>query len=110
MKYTPAGGEVRVELSRQEGRALLLVADSGIGIPEEERDRVFDEFFRARNARQSGQEGTGLGLSIVKAIVDSHGGTISVVSEVSAGTTFRVVLPSPPRTGPAAPVSGQGSP
>jgi signal transduction histidine kinase len=109
-KYTPAGGKVRVELSRHEGSALILVADSGIGIPAEERDRVFDEFFRAQNARQSGKEGTGLGLSIVKAIVDSHGGTISAESEVGAGTTFRVVLPSAPRTGRPAPVSSQGSP
>jgi len=94
VKYTPAGGQVRVELRPLEGQAELRVSDTGIGIPAEEMDRIFDEFYRASNAREARKEGTGLGLSIVKATVEGHGGQITVTSEVGAGTTFRVLLPS----------------
>ena len=93
LKYTPAGGTVRVSLSRGEGEAIVEVADTGIGISQDDIEAVFDEFYRADNARESGQAGTGLGLSIAKAIVESHKGTIEVESEPGHGTIFRVVLP-----------------
>jgi signal transduction histidine kinase len=75
---------------------VLSVADQGIGIPPDERDRVFDEFYRAANARQSGREGTGLGLSIVKAIAEAHNGSISVDSELAKGSVFRFAAPGAP--------------
>ena len=81
---------------------------TGIGIPAEETGLVFDEFYRASNARETDKEGTGLGLSIVQAIARAHGGQVSVESEVGKGTTFRVVLPlSPADPAPAAPAPGQ---
>lgn len=93
IKYTPAGGQVHVGLSPRNGQVELRVSDSGIGIPAEEKERVFDEFYRATNARESGREGTGLGLTIVKTVAESHGGSVSVESQVGAGTTFVVLLP-----------------
>jgi signal transduction histidine kinase len=103
VKYTPEGGKVTLDLVAQGERAVLTVRDSGIGIPEVDREHVFEEFYRAPNARESGKEGTGLGLSIVKAIVDSHKGTISVESEPGEGTSFRVTLPiARPADGPSA--------
>ncbi|MCJ7752538.1 MAG: HAMP domain-containing histidine kinase [Armatimonadetes bacterium] len=93
LKYTPAGGSVRVSLSRGEGEAVIEVADTGIGIAQDDIESVFDEFYRADNARESGQAGTGLGLSIAKTIAESHRGTIGVESEPGHGTTFRVVMP-----------------
>ncbi len=93
IKYTPAGGDVRISLERRGDTAELSVSDRGIGIPAGEEEHIFDEFYRATNARESGKEGTGLGLSIVKAIVETHGGEMSIESEVGKGTSFRVLLP-----------------
>jgi signal transduction histidine kinase/tetratricopeptide (TPR) repeat protein len=93
VKYTPTGGLVRVRGRREGGEAVLEVSDTGIGVPEGEVARVFDEFFRASNAHGEGREGTGLGLAIVKRIVEAHGGTIGLRSEVGSGTTVTVRLP-----------------
>jgi signal transduction histidine kinase len=93
VKYTTAGGTVRVALRRSGDRVEVCVSDSGIGIPPEEQQLVFDEFYRARNARESGKEGTGLGLSIVKAVTRAHRGQVAIESAVGAGTTIRVQLP-----------------
>jgi signal transduction histidine kinase len=71
--------------------ARVEVSDSGIGIPSEDLDRLFERFFRASTARAV--PGTGLGLSIAKSIAEAHGGTIGVRSEVGVGTTFVVELP-----------------
>ena len=92
VKYTPHGGVVSIGLSREGGTAVLEVADTGIGIPEHERDRVFDRFFRASGAGSSTQ-GPGLGLAIVKRIIEVHRGTIAVSPGTSAGTRFTVRLP-----------------
>jgi two-component system phosphate regulon sensor histidine kinase PhoR len=70
-----------------------VVSDTGIGIPPESLPRIFEEFYRAKNAKEMGQEGTGLGLSLVKHIVDRYHGTISVESKVNDGSTFTVTLP-----------------
>jgi signal transduction histidine kinase len=92
IKYTPTGGRVRLRLAEAEGRLLFEVADTGIGIPESEQERLFSEFFRASNARQLPETGTGLGLTIVKSTVEQHGGSIEVKSREGEGTTVRVFL------------------
>jgi len=93
IKYTPDNKTVHLE-ARDLGDCVEIdVADTGIGIPADEVGHVFDEFFRATNAKASEKDGTGLGLSIVKQIVERHGGKISVQSREGQGTTFTVVLP-----------------
>ncbi len=91
-KYSPSGSTVRLKLYRESDEAILMVSDQGIGIPEKDREKVFDRFYRAENAR--GISGTGLGLSIVKHIVDAHNGTIKLVSGVDSGTTAILRLPA----------------
>jgi signal transduction histidine kinase len=93
VKYTPEHGKVTIT-ARQDGDfALVEVADTGIGIPQEELPNIFDEFYRASNARSLDRDGTGLGLSIAKHIVERHGGQIEVESKSGQGTTFRFRLP-----------------
>jgi signal transduction histidine kinase len=104
VKYTGEGGEVRIGVRPRGRRVELTVSDTGIGIPREEREQVFDEFYRATNARETGKEGTGLGLSIVKAIADAVGGELSVESEVGKGSCFRVLLPRETRLRALSPV------
>ncbi len=94
IKFTPAGGDVTIIASSAGEVAEIAIADTGIGIPAEDRGRLFERMFRAREAERRHIQGTGLGLTIVKAIVDAHGGTITVDSEVDKGTTFRVRLPA----------------
>ncbi len=95
--YTPEGGEVIVSTGEQEaeGRvwATATVADTGMGIPEEELPHIFDRFFRGDEPRSMQISGTGLGLAIVKEIVGLHGGRVTVESQVGVGTTFTVWLP-----------------
>ena len=91
VKFTPPGGVVTVTLSTRGDTVHVEVADTGVGIPEGEIDKLFDRFFRASTAATV--QGTGLGLSIAKSIAEAHGGTISVASEVGVGTTFSVDLP-----------------
>ncbi|MFB3891745.1 MAG: sensor histidine kinase [Phycisphaerae bacterium] len=92
VKYTPSGGAVTATAARKGGQVEILVADSGIGIPADQQDRLFHEFFRATNARQVAG-GTGMGLAIVKAIVERLGGMIEICSTQDRGTTVRVGLP-----------------
>lgn len=93
VKYTPPGGSVEVFMSRDEDEVRVEVSDTGIGIPEEARSHVFDEFYRASNAKEVEEVGTGLGLAIVKDLVDHYEGRIEMQSEVDAGTTFVVTFP-----------------
>ena len=93
IKYTGRGGSVRVELSRREKQAVVKIADTGIGIPKEDQQHVFDRFYRVDKARSRETGGTGLGLSIVKQIVLMHGGRIELSSEENKGSTFTVELP-----------------
>ena len=93
VKYTPEGGAVTLALRKQSQTARLTVTDSGIGIPEDALPHLFEEFFRAPNAKAQVKQGTGLGLVIAKDIVTRYGGTIRVSSELNQGTTFAVVLP-----------------
>ncbi|MBA2955422.1 hypothetical protein GON03_13880 [Nocardioides sp. MAH-18] len=94
VKFTPPGGTIRVTLTGTEETVHIDVADTGMGIPQEEVDRLFERFFRTSNVGEVA--GTGLGLSIVKSIVEVHDGTISVTSTEGVGTTFHVELPVRP--------------
>ena len=93
IKYTPEGGEVRVNLSVKGKIVTLVVADTGIGIPPEEQAHVFDRFYRVDKARSRATGGTGLGLSIVRQMVQLHGGAISLTSAPGEGSAFTVTLP-----------------
>jgi signal transduction histidine kinase len=93
VKYTPEGKSVHLKAKDQNDSVQIDISDTGIGIPENELGNVFEEFFRASNAKKREKDGTGLGLSIVKQIIDRHGGKISVQSQEGQGTTFSVVLP-----------------
>jgi two-component system phosphate regulon sensor histidine kinase PhoR len=94
IKFTPAGGDVRVSLTPVNGVVRLEVRDTGIGIGSAEQRRLFERFFRAATASDRQIPGTGLGLYIARAIVEAHGGSISVRSELGEGTSFRVELPA----------------
>jgi signal transduction histidine kinase len=94
VKFTPADGTVTISAERRGGHAVLVVADTGMGIPADEQQALFVRFFRATNAIRQAIPGTGLGLAIVRKIVDNHGGTIKVDSTENAGTTVTVRLPA----------------
>lgn len=94
VKFTPDGGSIAVRVACLNDRVLLAVRDSGIGIPVDEQSGLFTRFYRTRDAARRAVQGSGLGLSIVKAIVDAHGGEVTVESAVSEGSTFRVLLPA----------------
>jgi signal transduction histidine kinase len=93
IKFTEPGGTVTVRVRPERGAAVLEVSDSGIGIPAEEQEHLFERFFRSSNARRAAIQGTGLGLVIVRAIADAHDGSVSIASTERVGTTFRVELP-----------------
>ncbi len=93
VKYTPANGTVEVNAEDHEDNIFVQITDTGIGIPTKEQSKIFDEFYRANNAKAIERDGTGLGLSIVKYIVERHGGEIRVQSEEGSGTTFTLRLP-----------------
>jgi two-component system sensor histidine kinase GlrK len=97
VKFTPAGGSIAVAARANGTDAVLDVIDSGPGVPAEEREAIFDSFFRGR-AKASGRiEGTGLGLAIAREFVEAHGGRIAVVTQPSGGH-FRVTLPRKARS------------
>lgn len=93
IKYTPEGGHVTLSIINKGDDALVLITDTGIGIPDEDIPHIFDRFYRVDKARSRAAGGTGLGLSIVKWIVDVHGGQIQVRSRLDHGTTFIISLP-----------------
>ena len=93
VRYTPAGGSVSVSLASKDRFAVVSIADTGIGIPEEQLPLIFERFYRVDKARSRAQGGAGLGLAIAKHIVDNHGGRIDVESRVRKGSTFKVLLP-----------------
>lgn len=108
IKYTPAGGKIHVSVRLQESYVSTCVSDTGIGIPMEDRERVFEKFYRADNSTTRSAGGTGLGLSISKAIVERLGGSIWVESAPGKGSQFWFTLPlslpedapEPPRAAP----------
>jgi signal transduction histidine kinase len=93
LKFTPAGGRVDVRAFSNGAGVRIEVADTGVGIPEDEQERLFERFYRTAQAQSAAVPGAGLGLSIAKAIVEGHGGAISCRSRDGAGTTFVVDLP-----------------
>jgi signal transduction histidine kinase len=92
LRHTPPGGTIRLGASGDNGKVKLTVADTGAGIPPQHLPHVFDRFYKADQSRS--HTGSGLGLSIVKAIIDRHGGTVSVQSRPGEGTVFEIVLPA----------------
>jgi signal transduction histidine kinase len=92
-KYTPGGGVVEVAAWSVNGHVSLSVADNGPGVPESERDIVFDKFYRGRDAQRRGEAGSGLGLAIVKSLVELHGGSVRVEESAPRGARFVVELP-----------------
>ena len=93
IKYTPPGGSVSVSTYPQDGKVVLEVADTGIGIPENATSQIFDRFFRVDKARSRQLGGTGLGLAIVKSICTAYNGSVTVKSGEGTGAVFRVELP-----------------
>jgi|GEM_PF-1705570 len=92
INYTPAGGQITVALEARQDAALIRVQDTGVGIASDVLNKIFEPFFRVE---ESGVRGTGLGLTIAKEIVELHGGTLSVESEVGRGSVFTITLPLP---------------
>jgi signal transduction histidine kinase len=92
VKYTPSGGQVRVEVTADGPRGILRVRDSGPGIPPAELPHIWDRLFRGDVSRT--ERGLGLGLSLVKAIVEAHGGIVAVDSDPGRGATFSVAIPA----------------
>lgn len=97
IKYNRKNGSVTVTLSETAGRAMLRVADTGIGIPEEHLSRVFERFYRVDRSRSKQIGGTGLGLSIVKHSVETHGATMKLESGIGKGTTVTITFPAAER-------------
>ena len=93
IKYTSRGGRVTVSMDQTGDKARVSVVDTGIGIPEDSLPHVFEEFYRAPNAKTQHVAGTGLGLAIVRDLVERYGGRISVKSTVGDGSAFTVVFP-----------------
>jgi signal transduction histidine kinase len=93
VKYTPDGGRITINVAHGQERITCTVADSGIGIPAAEHDRLFTRFYRTSNAVASGTPGSGLGLAVTRALVELHHGTIDYTSALGQGTTFTIALP-----------------
>ncbi|KQW06753.1 histidine kinase [Leifsonia sp. Root4] len=93
VNYSPPGSRVGVGVKHADGVVEIVVTDQGVGIPEEDQDRVFERFFRVDQARARNTGGTGLGLSIVKHAVQNHGGDIRVWSQPGLGSSFTIRLP-----------------
>ena len=96
IKYSPEGGAIRVEVSASDGDAFVSVSDEGIGVPAEEQPRLFERFFRARNATARNFGGLGIGLHVSNEIVHRHGGEFTVRSAAGRGSTFEFRLPLAP--------------
>ena len=93
IKYTPDGGHIHITAGSTEDTVWMEVSDDGIGIPEKDRERIFDRFYRVDKARSRESGGTGLGLSIAREIVSRHHGSIALAPHPGQGTTVRLTLP-----------------
>ena len=93
IKYTPDGGRIEVSAGCGEDHVWMQVWDDGIGIPDKDKERIFERFYRVDKARSRESGGTGLGLSIAREIVQRHHGVIALVPHEGPGTTIRMTLP-----------------
>ena len=94
IRYTSEEGRIDVTVSQSGTDAIVVIRDTGIGIPTRDLDRIFERFYRVDDARSRQTGGTGLGLSIVRHVIESHGGAISVDSELGVGSVFTISLPT----------------
>jgi signal transduction histidine kinase len=94
VKFTPEGGKVWIETGEDAGFVRVTVGDTGVGIPAEEQENIFDKFYQVGNTTRGVREGTGLGLSITKELVQMHGGWMEVVSTPGEGSRFTFTLPT----------------
>lgn len=92
-KFTSAGGEINVNISSDKNKAIILVQDTGVGIPEDKHENIFDRFYQINKDHMRKNEGSGIGLSLIKELVDLHKANISVKSKVNVGTEFKLELP-----------------
>ena len=93
VKFTPEGGHVSIEASRKDAFVRFCINDTGIGIPPDEQQMIFEEFHQVGGKTKSSNQGTGLGLTITKRLVELHGGRISVDSAYSQGSSFSFTIP-----------------
>jgi two-component system phosphate regulon sensor histidine kinase PhoR len=93
IKYNKLNGKVTISYKEDKKLLKVNIADTGLGIPAKDLDRVFERFYRVDKARSRELGGTGLGLSIVKHIIDAHGGKVAVESTLDKGSTFSISLP-----------------
>jgi signal transduction histidine kinase len=96
VKYTPPNGTINIKAKSEDNYVLIEIYDTGIGIPEEELPNIFDEFYRATNAKKVEKDGSGLGLAIAKQIIEKHSGKIWVESKINSGTRVYFTLPTIP--------------
>jgi signal transduction histidine kinase len=96
LRYTPAGGAVRLLAHQQQERVQLVVADTGSGIPEDKLPNVFERFYRIEESRHETQGESGLGLAIARSIVEAHHGTIAAESQMGVGTSMTITLQPAP--------------
>jgi signal transduction histidine kinase len=92
LKYTPAGGQINLQVKDERNYLRIIVEDSGIGIPDEAKPHIFDEFYRAKNAQKIEKMGSGLGLSLAKKIIEMHKGQIWTESKLGIGTKFVIEI------------------
>jgi two-component system sensor histidine kinase GlrK len=93
VKFSPQGGVVEVNISEKKNELLIVVTDRGPGIPEGERERIFDLFYLSDQPGTGGYRGTGVGLSLVRAYAGAHGGRVDVETRPNGGARFSVVIP-----------------
>ena len=93
IKYTPAGGEVSINISAETSKVIITIKDTGIGIPKDDLNHVFERFYRVDKARTRQMGGTGLGLSIAEQIAKAHDSAIEINSELHVGTTVEIIIP-----------------
>jgi signal transduction histidine kinase len=93
VKFTPEGGQITINLTSEEGSAVINISDTGIGIAQEDQIHIFERFYKVDKARDRSLGGNGLGLSLVKRIIELHDGKMTVDSEPGKGATFEVALP-----------------
>ncbi|MHC4271682.1 MAG: sensor histidine kinase, partial [Planctomycetota bacterium] len=94
---TQQGGKVELNVKQVDDGVLVQISDTGIGVPDDQLEDIFEEFHRADNARKIERDGTGLGLSIAKQVIERHNGKIWAQNNPMGGTTFSFVLPRKPK-------------